>query len=238
MFFFFSYICIRQDVKDKCIYPKKIFNNFYFRNFKMIIQKLKKVLLFAILIVSLFALITNKSEAQCPAGATYIEMTFNINGCDYKVPVCYKCEPTGLYHLTIFPLSAIIEVDTNCTPDPAITDIELRNTINSLVVNRILYQQLCEIPPCSTSTVTMLFREYACWRWNRTNGSSIEACISEPLCETVHEICWENNRPVITNVSGSWIGGSPTCPPPPLGDIPNPGPGTISSCFRLKNTCP
>ena len=62
----------------------------------MFTQKLNKVLLFVILLISFFGLNLEEGKAECPTGFTFTNMILNVNGCLYSVPVCYKCAPTAL----------------------------------------------------------------------------------------------------------------------------------------------
>ena len=206
----------------------------------MITQKSKKVLLFAILIVSLFALTTNKSEAQCPAGWSFQNFTININGCMYSVNICYRCSPTALDATEFNIVSTLTPLDPNCSQ--SWTRSQMIAEAYTIIGNRIYLTQLCEARPCDEPPKSrMKFIYYSCWENYRDNNGNvhIQACTSNAQCEVEYEVCRNGSSLVWTFKSATYVGSTPTCNfPPPGRDIPIPENNNESSgCYRVDTPC-
>jgi hypothetical protein len=140
----------------------------------------------------------------------------------------------GLYLTDVLPIGNLTKVDPSCTQTWPHTQVIA--ALLQGIRNRIFLLGLCEIRPCGLNPpATMNFPEYACWSVDASG--SYNACTSEPYCNVLYEACRDDNAnpPVIwTVISGSWVGGTPSCPAPPVPPIT----WTTGTCYLYKANCP
>ncbi|MFY8161801.1 MAG: hypothetical protein ACOVNU_10765 [Candidatus Kapaibacteriota bacterium] len=205
----------------------------------MFTQKSKKVLLFAILLISLFGFNLNKSEAQCPTGWSFQNFIININGCNYSVNVCYKCAPTALDATEFDILSPLDPINPSCTQ--TWTEDQVINYAYNQVRQRIYLTSLCEARPCDQTPKSRIkFVQYACWEYYRdSNGNlHLQACVNDAKCEVEYEVCNNGSALEWTIFSTNWVASTtPTCSYP-NSTIPIPQDNNTSSgCYRISTPC-
>ena len=195
----------------------------------MFTQKSKKVLLFAILLISLFGFNLNKSEAQppCPTGYTSGVFQTFVDGCWYEITLCYKCSavshiPSEVMLYSYRPLSL------SCVQTK--TDAEIMELLRQKGVTFFL--STCVPTPCGETPIFYFVEnEYACWKRTGANNEIVEPCSSNAICQTLKSACYNNGVPQITTFYSDWQSNEPDCGEKVDYILPN------GTCQRLKTKC-
>lgn len=176
----------------------------------MLNQKLKMVLLFAILIFSLFTITINKSEAQppCPSGFTSGVFTTFVDGCWYQITICFKCSSVSNIPSELM-LYSYRPINPNCIQTK--TDEEIMATLKQKAVTHFL--STCVPQPCGETPIFYFVEnEYACWKRTGSNNEIVEPCSSSAICQTLKSVCIENGTPITTTYYSEWqYSSEPNC---------------------------
>ncbi len=152
-----------------------------------------------ILFLSIFMLIASSNfelkSQVCPTGFTPKFKILNINGCDYEVEICYKCDVTGPYNsLRVVGITKLVPA---CVQTWSIDQIT--NYIWDYLLSKDFIDELfdeCDnlIPPCDVPFTVDYYIERIediCW-YKKNVGGLIHyyPCYSgQVYCQTIWKIC-------------------------------------------------
>jgi len=198
----------------------------------------QKIALIAIILISLFGMNLEESKAQppCATGYTSAVLVFTSFGCEYEVRICYKCaiqshQTSELYIYSYRPINPL------CTQTK--TDEEILENLTNKGIEFFLTN--CVPKPCDQlPKYRVMVNQYACWK-RLFIDKSIVPCETNAICQTLYEICYDDNTGyVTTNLGSNWqFGSTPNCNWPIIpGRVPFPNPNEPETvCVRLKTDC-
>jgi hypothetical protein len=185
---------------------------------------------------------TNETKAGCPEGFTQTTKEILINGCLYKVEICYKC--AGVSTDQTIKLNGFGKLDSNCIQ--SWTTQQVAQAIYSTITDPNYFRQnLCAgAPPCSNPQANGLHvwcEEPVCWQKERATKTFYwyHPCItSSCYCVTQYLVCWDPVSGVAmhTPIGSSYLEGD-NCdcpiiePPDPIYyNFP-------TTCFKIITDC-
>jgi hypothetical protein len=183
----------------------------------MITQKSKKVLLFAVLIISIFVMNLEEGKAACPSGYTPYDVTITYyyagGSCDITIFYCYLNSPGGTHLLIIDEIS----IPYDCIGNVNFQNINFWDQINVAVYQDIINEQSLSIPPCSLGYKTIISVERTnCWKLviPSNNEVSIQKCLDTGKCQIINRLCYNTNVTpyvLVNDKSSTAVTGETSC---------------------------
>lgn len=194
----------------------------------------QKLLLVAILLISFFGMNLEEGNGQppCPAyvtGWTQNIVTFVVNGCAYRVYICYKCSPTSSAP-TEFSVAQIEPIDPNCVQ--SWSDHKVYTAIYNLGLSFVI--STCQILPC-TSNINegSYISSYQPLCWTKLSDGTLAAC-GEKLCQMNYRVCRNGDGTITRTLIGQSVVGSGTECTTVIGIYDN---VPLGGCVRFIDFC-
>lgn len=216
----------------------------------------KKYIMAIVVLLSLFALSSLDTQAQCAIGFTPKSINMNIGGCMYKVDFCVKCN-TLLGQGSEISILSITLIPSHPVCTPTIPYYQVVDYANSQMQNPSFFHNVvCPLvppsPPCDgpEDPRVVTYTSFLCWEaevisYFGENTLYFRSC-SEDVCSETYEICVDGNGQYVRTLIAGRLPVVPTCTeeydsaPPPLIPFPNidiDPLGTKSACYIYHSNC-
>ena len=205
---------------------------------------MKKILILVVISLAMYLSTFTEMKSDCPEYFTQSMVSIWVDGCEYEVDVCFKCQATlnrGEVNIISF-----LKVDTSC--NTSLSTSQVLDAISNQVQDYdFIRANFCDIIalPCFpvNQGVIYTFKRAMCWMKIGYPDDIIKytACYSDNTkCVEEIKVCYDPNFPPTffrkTQISGPTIVGDFGCQgvtePPGY-----PGLGIYSICFEVGSPC-